>query len=238
MLTRADVLCGQINLQKGITGTINLLSYLEANLQTGPKTQNLAITGDGGGGGNEGSLQKKPLYNAFLYFLQEPPVKDGKVVGFGRRNQVFQANSRDRPRAAIYASRNLNLWLVNEFCSQDIVTCLWKRKEEEDVYVISAYLDINLTEVFPKMLEDLLMLAERQRKDVILCTDANAHSSMWNSEDTNKRGETMEELILSHNLTVQNNGDHFTFYRAQARTIIDVTMTRGRVSSSIANWHV
>ncbi len=34
--------------------------------------------------------------------------------------------------------------------------------------------------------------------------DSNAHSVLWGCEETNKRGEEVEELILHFNLNVAN----------------------------------
>ena len=49
----------------------------------------------------------------------------------------------------------------------------------------------------------------------------------------------MEDFIFQFNLRVQNNGNHFTFFRAEARTVIDVTLTRGdNLHRLISNWRV
>ncbi len=68
--------------------------------------------------------------------------------------------------------------------------------------------------------------------------DTNAHSSLWQCSDTNKRGEMLEELIFTYNININNVGDHFTFFRGEARTIIDVTLSTAKVWERIKNWKV
>ena len=82
---RVDVLCGQINLQKGRTGLTNLLSYLDSCLHTKPPkskfSQDLYL-------GHDSSEQKKKT-DSFLCFLQEPPTHENRVIGLGQGNHVF-----------------------------------------------------------------------------------------------------------------------------------------------------
>ena len=224
------MLCGQINLQKGNAGASNLKEYLSAKLQTGNQSTNA---------GQPAEVERLQKPCAFLICLQEPPVREFSVTGFGRQHQLFQGRQNKRPRAAIYASSNLHLWLVPEFTSADLVTCIWKLQGGKEYYVASAYLDITNHEVIDKKLSDLLEFCSRGDKELLLCADTNAHSSLWNSPDTNPRGEKMEEMIFKFNLSVQNEGSHFTFFRGSARTIVDVTMTMGaNVGAAISDWRV
>lgn len=219
---RNNVIGGQINLQKGQTGVCSLLQYLLPQKHTklfGNKNKN-----------ND---------NAFLICLQEPPTNKGRIVGFGSSGQLLYDRSSKRPRAAIFASRDLDIWLVPEFTNGDIVTCIWKTNSiHRDVIVVSVYMDILDDEVLPKELIKLMRKAQRKDKEVIICADSNAHSSLWGCEDTNKRGEKVEEIIFSRNLTLHNTGDHFTFHNRRAQTIIDITMSTNGIAEAIKEWHV
>ncbi|MEO1413498.1 MAG: hypothetical protein AAFW73_26705, partial [Bacteroidota bacterium] len=172
--------------------------------------------------------------------IQEPPTKGGRVSGFGPSiSCYYDKKSKDPPRAAILASKNIYLWPVAEFTSRDIVTCLWTPHPGREILVVSAYLDITERNVIPTQLLALMRHSRRKGREVLLCADTNAHSSLWNCPDTNSRGERLEEFILEHGVTVQNVGDHFTFFRGEARTIIDVTMTTGaNLETEVTNWHV
>lgn len=96
MTKRVDVICGQMNLQKGMAGCTNLKEHLSAQLQTGNSQPTPQV----------GQINRA---SAFLMCLQEPPSKGKTVTGFGRDHLLFYDGTKERPRAAIYASRNLNL---------------------------------------------------------------------------------------------------------------------------------
>ena len=216
----SHVLGGQINLQKGQAGASNLMKYLQTRLQS--KSNN-----------NKYSL----LVNSFIISLQEPPTKDGKILGLDKRNHIFSDRSTNRPRAAIYASKDLNLWLSTEYTSADIATCIWLTDEEE-IYVCSVYMDITQDNVWPIQLEKLVTHCKRRNKKLLISADTNAHSALWGCDDTNKRGEKMEEFIFQHNLAVNNKGNHFTFYNRRSQTIIDVTMSSQDLEDHIKEWEV
>ncbi len=215
---QCNVLGAQINLQKGLTGTLSLMEYLRTALHTNPPK-------------NEGNI------NSFFICVQEPPLRNEKVIGFGKAHNLFYDQSSCRPRAAIYASKDLNMWLVPEYTTGDMATCLWKT-EKEDILITSVYMDITNAAVWPPQLEKLLHHCARKKKELVICADTNAHSSLWQCNDTNKRGEMLEELIFAHNINVNNIGDHFTFFRGEARTIIDVTLSTTNVWERIKNWRV
>jgi hypothetical protein len=82
----------------------------------------------------------------------------------------------------------------------------------------------------------LLEEAGRLNKPLVVAADTNSHSMLW-GESTNARGEEWEELILAHNLRVENmkNCPH-TFENEQGhRSHIDVTLTRG---VEVTEWKV
>jgi hypothetical protein len=74
--------------------------------------------------------------------------------------------------------------------------------------------------------------------EVICAIDSNAHSDLWGNPVSNRRGKEMEDFIFTYALKVQNVGRNKTFVGHQSRegTIIDLTLTRGRVE--VQNWRV
>jgi len=120
------------------------------------------------------------------------------------------------------------------------VACIWKPndKKQKEVIVASAYLDINDPDVISRSLTKLVNYSRRRRLELILCADTNAHSTLWNSQDTNNRGEAIEEFILANNLNVCNIGNHCTFFNRRAETIIDVTLSTNGIREHISNWRV
>ena len=226
MALERNVLCGQINLQKGRLGVSSLNNYLNSQLQTNQTNQSQTD-------------QFGQKHQSFMIAIQEPPVWENKVTGLSSSNQVFYDRAANkRPRAALYAARDLNIWQVSEFTSPDMVTCLWKWDSDTEVYVVSLYCDIREDEVFPERLKKLLRRSNRQGKEIIICADTNSHSTLWGCQQSNARGELMEDDIFRYNLHVNNVGSHFTYFRANAQTIIDVTLSSPLVAQRLQNWHV
>ena len=235
-----DVLCGQINLHKGLVGAHSLIEFLQSRMHTprqrtphpgGPTPSTVDSA--------TGSSQQGQNNQSFLICLQEPPVRDNRVIGLSNSTQIFyDRSSTTRPRAAIMASQNLHLWAAPEFSNADMVTCLWKWDDRTQVYIISLYCDILDDSVVPDILIKLLRRCRRKGIEVIICTDSNSHSTLWGCDTTNKRGETFEDFIFEYNLQVINEGDHFTFFRANARTIIDVTLSSPQAALRMQGWKV
>jgi hypothetical protein len=103
---------------------------------------------------------------------------------------------------------------MERFISMDLTAVLWKtgRADLPEVVVASAYFDIELANTVPRELERLLRYCSRQGKRVLLLADTNAHSSMWGCDDTNRRGEDLEDFILGNDLAICNIGNHRTFF--------------------------
>ncbi len=86
----------------------------------------------------------------------------------------------------------------------------------------------------------LLEFWDSKRIPLIVGADSNAHSVLWGCEETNKRGEELEELILRFNLNVTNSGGEYTFSTSRANSIIDITLVNPSTSNSLfpRNWRV
>ena len=176
-------------------------------------------------------FQKRTL----LACLQEPYSYKGKIPGVGPHQVVHAAVP--RPRAAMVASPDLNLWFHAEFSDSDICTAILRAQTPAtDVYVASVYLDIsrNGNAMFPPQLVRLVEFCSTNRHPLVLCLDANAHSHLW-SDSENFRGRALEEFISRWNLTVENVGTLPTFHTRVAATVIDITLS---LNSSVSEWQV
>ncbi len=177
-------------------------------------------------------------YKAFIIAVQEPPVRDNRVMGFVRNHKLFYDQSARNPRAALYVAKNINMWLVPEFTSGDITTCLWRKDNGEETYLASVYMDILDQDVIMTQLKSLLRMANIKKKEVLIMADTNAHSTLWGCEETNRRGEILEDFIFSNNLRIHNKGDHFTFFNRRCATIIDVTLSTPGIDDEVKDWRV
>ena len=187
--------------------------------------------------------------DSFIACLQEPNLFRGRSRDFSYGVKQFcdtksvtynglEVKS-DVVRAAIMVSPKILAWKLDDFSNRDVCSILIKNKAtNEDIVFVSAYLDINYSGIFPDCLNNLLEAANNSKKKVIICLDANAHSTLWGSEANNSRGDTMEELVLAHELEVVNKGKKATFVGRGCNTIVDLTLTAGGAHSLISQWKV
>ena len=100
-------------------------------------------------------------------------------------------------------------------------------------------MDIKLS-IKPPWLVKVLEYANSRKLPIIIGMDSNAHSSLYGNQ-TNPRGEELEEIIINHGLFIENLGTKPTFQAARENgmieSTIDVTLSRG-VDQRINNWRV
>ena len=90
---------------------------------------------------------------------------------------------------------------------------------------------------FPQEFIDLI--ANKGTCSVLVGTDSNAHSTVWNCSSTNRRGELVEDFLITNNLQCVNVGNRPTFRHAMGWTsIIDITFADYSLASNIFNWKV
>jgi ribonuclease HI len=206
-----SITCFQINLNRRPTGVAELMTELHCSLKT---------------------------FTSFIVFTQEPAVdRNSRVIGFSAGHSLVYSRTCERPRAALYCANNLNVWPMADFTSEDMATARVGTNEGEFI-ATSVYMDGNYENVYPDLLRKLLKYARKQRLELIIGTDCNAHSPMWGSPESNSRGERLEEFIANENLALCNIGRTPTFETAVAATIIDITLASPAMSERIHHWHV
>ncbi len=155
------------------------------------------------------------------------------------RNAYFTAKH-GRPRALMYTSSDLKVWFMPQFSDADTVTCRIRadKTSSDDLIFTSRYSDGLAGDTFPAIVGRAATYCDNHTIPYILGADTNAHSPLWNSPDTNPRGENAEEFILSHDLYIHNIGNAPTFETCRAKSIIDVTLTNATASDSLSEWCV
>ena len=88
--------------------------------------------------------------------------------------------------------------------------------------------------MFPCQLQRLIGKCAASNSKLILALDSNAHSFLW-GDDTNARGEAIEDLIATHGLEVANRGYKPTFIGRGTATHIDITIT---LNCGVGEWRV
>ena len=92
----------------------------------------------------------------------------------------------------------------------------------------------------PQWLTDCVKYADDHDHQLIACLDSNAHSGLFGPQPNNRRGDAMEDFILTNGLLVHNQGSIPTFEVVRGQTIassfIDVTLSLG--VDYLYDWHV
>ena len=181
--------------------------------------------------------------------MQEPHVNaSGMVSNFPDKEMIYYRNTADSvPRAAIYASIHANLVPHPTFMSSDMATAIWSTGDSNitTVMVISLYLDGDAIKkkmpVIPPNFKKCIAYCERNKIQFLILSDLNAHSPWWGEIETNPRGKILEKYIMAHNLSIHNVGERpevFTYFRENAQTIPDVTLSSGALGRYVSDWQI
>lgn len=173
--------------------------------------------------------------------ITEPYFAKGKIKNISGGQLFYSTSTQERPRACIYLEKDLNSFVMNEFCSKDVVTVrlndIMVNGKSKSIIVCSAYFDSTVQEI-PCELINLLDHCKTKNLDLILGVDSNAHHVLWGSKKTNNRGDFVTDFIAKNYLDIQNRGTQPTFVTSRCETIIDLTLTRAEVSEYVSNWRV
>ncbi|CAF4935806.1 unnamed protein product [Pieris macdunnoughi] len=170
--------------------------------------------------------------------IQEPWIRNGKMCGLGNTGGKILLDTRvSNPRTCILIPRHVPALLINELCSRDLTVVRLPRNELPDIVLASAYLPGDEDVPTPE-LGLLADYCEREKLELIIAADSNAHHTLWGNANTNARGENMLNFILSNNLILANSGSEPTFINARSQTIIDLTLITVGLSDQIHDWHV
>ena len=178
----------------------------------------------------------------FLSLIQEPHLlkKQGRAIpsGLDNQHQIYCAADTE-PRAAIYAHKEVPIWINHDLSDRDNATCLWITKELglSRVLVVSSYWDHFILGA-PAKLTKAVEYAKSNNFDILIGADSNSHSVLTGSHETNARGKLLEEFILKHNLDILNRGSQATFSSHVGSSCIDVTLASPNLAAKIRNWRL
>ena len=87
------------------------------------------------------------------------------------------------------------------------------------------------------MMEELVDFCAARGMKLLCGIDCNAHSSLWGSDDINKRGEDLEEFIFNKGLFIHNIGKEPTWEARGLSSIIDITLSLN-LGDGLNQWKV
>ena len=179
-----------------------------------------------------------------ICLVQEPWVTKRGISGIPP--QITKQHAHTKPgdpqvRAAILHKRSLDIWPIPHFSDRDVCTCIWNTKNyagsTEIIWLISAYWAGNNNEIPFKLTQAIDHCISSNIK-FICGIDSNAHSNLWGSLTSDKRGESMENVIFQHGLNILNKGSTPTFHSPVGKSVIDITFTSPDLLNFTKNWEV
>ena len=170
---------------------------------------------------------------AAIALVQEPLInRGGGMSGFGPGIEVTCGSNKSSRTAVL--SKNGCVWPYRRFSDRDVTVVVANFRGVE-VYVASVYCDITMDRLPAKLIE---LMDQHREKAFIIGMDSNAHSSLWNCEDTDGRGEMVEHFIGQYNLHVLNTGTTCTFQSGVGSSIIDITLCSAELLGFVQDWRV
>ena len=160
-----------------------------------------------------------------IALVQGPVLCEGKPVGFNNLRVIYMPQS---PRAVIVSLKSTDITLVNNISTRDSAFAIIQASSRK-LLVGSFYHDIAK--------DSISMDTDKWSSlssSIILAGDANGHSPLWGSDNTNSRGHLWEEFILLNDLDIANKGPLPTFENHIGKSMIDLTLTR---NVHVRSWH-
>ena len=149
-------------------------------------------------------------------------------------DDVFNVFAEHGGRTAL-VTKGINTRKVPQYCSKDVIVCQTKLNNKL-TYLVSLYLDSTVLG-FPNEFKELIQ--NKGDYDVLIGTDSNAHSTVWNCPMTNKQGELLYFFKIDNDLFCCNVGNNPSFVNGSGfSTIIDLTLANYRLSQRVSNWQV
>ena len=136
-----------------------------------------------------------------IFFITEPPTicvsnKLSNVPG-----DTYNVFAEKKWRAAIITTGIIS-WCCPQYCASDIIVCQTKINDRL-TYLVSMYMDGKKHE-FPS--EFIQLIANKGECDILVTLDSNSHSTVWNCPRTDRRGELVEDFLITNNLQCVNVG--------------------------------
>ena len=172
-------------------GDEHKLQFIQCNMQ---KSQHAQIDL------NRRISQMNKAQERFIRCIQEPCLVKSQLIG--QPNSVQRYGKAICPRTCIYTDNKTNAWFLEAISLKD-VTAIQVSILQQDILVVSAYMDSTNIMVWGNELDVIVEYAANNSLGLIMCIDSNWHSTLF-GPDTNNRGLKLEEALASNKLNVKN----------------------------------
>ena len=182
-----------------------------------------------------------------IMLTQEPYAAKNKICFVPTTHKAFSAFCKDKtPRAAILLPIELGKksFIMGNFSNRDIITVKSNIKSNKGVLFTSIYmaLENNVHQIEISTLtrfKELTQFADKNNIPLIMGSDTNGHSVLWNSYKETERGRILCNLINDLDLNIENTGNAPTFVNTRGfSSRIDITLTNKHARNIISEWKV
>ncbi|XP_077263617.1 uncharacterized protein LOC143898195 [Temnothorax americanus] len=177
--------------------------------------------------------------NVDVALVQEPWLAKDRVRGLRTKEYtLLHSQTAGKKRACIVAKRSLKLTLLTQYSTNDLTVATCESQGNMKLLLASAYMPYDEAEPLPEAVQNLVLGARKQGRQLVIGCDANGHHIQWGSKDINERGESIMDFILTNNLTVCNRGNMPTFVNKVREEVIDLTLTTDEERLIVEDWRV
>jgi hypothetical protein len=172
-----------------------------------------------------------------IIFIQEPYTIQAKLIGIPTKYTPFMAGGA-RPRAAVVVTnKGIDSTRIRQLSDKDAVT-VEIIKGNIKIIAASMYFDRELQ--IENDLEKMeWVLLHAKNTGVLIASDTNARSALWNDRVTNERGRILEDFITTKQLYCLNEeSSETTFSNSIGKRNIDLTIINPQLLSSITGWEI
>ena len=178
----------------------------------------------------------KQKQNSYIITIQEPYIYKGKPSLQPMTANKYTGAEKLSPRTAIYTSKAIQTWYLDQLSDRD-TTVIVTKINRRTTLIASVYMDYHVNDpVVQPNLTKIMEYAKDKGYATMLCIDTNCHSTL-NGNETNKRGEALEDFIANYKLEIENIGLQPTFKTKWGTSIIDLTLSK-QLSVTIDRWEV
>ena len=106
-------------------------------------------------------------------------------------------------------------------------------------FIAATYYSPNSSlEIFQTDLDDLEGSIRQWPGPIIVAGDFNAKSSSWNGSPEDRRGQLLDDMMVSFNLIVINQPGMATFERRASSSVLDQTFLRPTLRKHLREWTI
>ncbi|XP_077280435.1 uncharacterized protein LOC143907492 [Temnothorax americanus] len=175
--------------------------------------------------------------NVDVALVQEPWLAKDRVRGLRTKEYtLLHSQTAGKKRTCIVAKRSLKLTLLTQYSTNDLTVATCESQGNTKLLLASAYMPYDEAEPPPETVQNLVLKARKQVRQLVIGCDANGHQ--WGSKDINERGESIMDFILTNNLTICNKNNIPTFVNKVKEKVIDLTLTTGEEGLIVEDWRV